>query len=418
MNAGAAFQTLCRASQVLVMCLLVWAPSLLAASERPPTPDGDTPVNLSIFSYFQDGLSAKPPLLDIPSDPQKIPAWREELVTRLRDILGLQWSLPVALEPQLLGTYPRDGYRLEHVMFRSEEGVDVPAYVLIPDGVDRDNPAPAVLCLQGGNDGGKDEMAGELEGNPAATAGYAEFHDDIARQMVRAGFVSMTIDMRTGGERAIRGSPDPFSLNGRGAMAVAGKYATLMGQSYFGLNLFDAQRALDYLQTRPEVLPDALGCAGFSFGGTLTAWLAALDRRVKVVALEGNWASWRRLARRDLRNDKYSRRSGQPAHLVVNASVQVIPGFFRYMDMNLTVAAVAPTPMVVSYESESPWQFDNLAEAEQDVAPILRAYEALGKPGDLHLVHVKGGHHWRADVIMPWFTKRLKGLVQPRLTSP
>ena len=34
-------------------------------------------------------------------------------------------------------------------------------------------------------------------------------------------------------------------------------------QTFFGLNLFDARRALDYLETRPEVQKNALGCAGY-----------------------------------------------------------------------------------------------------------------------------------------------------------
>src|SRR5262249_3885795 len=43
-------------------------------------------------------------------------------------------------------------------------------------------------------------------------------------------------------------------------------------------------RALDYLASRPEVDPGRLGCTGNSGGGTMTAYLMALDERISVAA--------------------------------------------------------------------------------------------------------------------------------------
>ena len=39
-------------------------------------------------------------------------------------------------------------------------------------------------------------------------------------------------------------------------------------------------RGIDYLQSRKEVMPDRIGCTGNSGGGTLTAYLMALDERI------------------------------------------------------------------------------------------------------------------------------------------
>jgi dienelactone hydrolase len=102
--------------------------------------------------------------------------------------------VPVPLKARLIDTRQREGYRIEHVAFWSEAGVEVPAYVLIPDGASAERPVPAVLCLQGLVPGGKDELAGEVENNPAAKSGLAHYHDDFARQFVRAGFVTLAMD--------------------------------------------------------------------------------------------------------------------------------------------------------------------------------------------------------------------------------
>ncbi|MGV3658646.1 MAG: alpha/beta hydrolase family protein [Prosthecobacter sp.] len=382
-----------------------------AEPAQAPTPQpGVTVPERSMFAYLQRQLE-KGPRLQIPDDAKAVPAWREEVARRLPEMLGLDLSVPVPLAPRLIGTRQREGYRIEHVAFWSEAGVEIPAYVLIPDGASAEHPVPAVLCLQGLVPGGKDELAGEVENNPAAAAGLARYHDDFARQFVRAGVVALAFDMRFDGERTWHGEPDPFGLNTRvPAMALATKYATMTGQTFFGLHLFDARRALDYLETRPEVQKQALGCAGFSFGSALGAWLAAMDRRVKAVALEGNVPSWRRLALRDLQDRQGQGKGpgGKPYHWMVSATFHAMPGFLREMDLNLSTAAVAPTPLLLSHESEAGWIYADQAEAERDLAPVRQAYAAFNATESLRIVHVEGGHHWRPEVIVPWICGQLR----------
>lgn len=376
-------------------------------------PAPDTPPQYSAIDYFQRRLATEKPLLAFPTDPAKVPAWREQVVARLRTVLGLELSVPAPLNPRLLEVRRRDGYRVEHVVFTSEANVDVPGYVLIPEGVTAEHPAPAVLCLQGMVPGGKNELTGETQNDPEAAAALEQFNDDFARQLARAGFVTLSIDMRYDGERTYRAAQDPFGLNNRGvANQVAIEYATWLGQSFYGLHLFDAQRALDYLLTRPEVIPRAVGCAGFSFGSQLAAWLGAMDRRVKVIALEGNWESLRRLAIRSFK-DNNDRKDGKRQHQMLKSTFQFLPGFLRYFDLNLTMAAAAPTPMVVSFETGR-WQFHNKEEIDSDLAPFYGAYAGFGKPENLHLTQVAGDHYWRPDVILPWFTTKLRHLAESR----
>ena len=63
----------------------------------------------------------------------------------------------------------------------------------------------------------------------------------------------------------------------------AGAQSILIGQSVARYFIWDAKRALDYLLSRPEVDPARAGAAGCSGGGALTAYIGALDRRIKAV---------------------------------------------------------------------------------------------------------------------------------------
>jgi cephalosporin-C deacetylase-like acetyl esterase len=61
---------------------------------------------------------------------------------------------------------------------------------------------------------------------------------------------------------------------------MCGIGALLVGRQTASYRIWDGIRSLDYLASRPEVDPTKLGCTGNSGGGTLTAYLMALDDRI------------------------------------------------------------------------------------------------------------------------------------------
>ena len=65
---------------------------------------------------------------------------------------------------------------------------------------------------------------------------------------------------------------------------MAGIGALLVGRQVASYRIWDGFRALDYLASRPEIDPARLGCTGNSGGGTMTAYLMALDDRIAVAA--------------------------------------------------------------------------------------------------------------------------------------
>lgn len=382
------------------LCLSLFSSS--AWSQLP-----DTPPEYSLFDFIQQSLESTPPRFAVPEDPAAVPAWRSAAAEKLRGLLKVDGSRPVPLEARTIRRVQRDGYIEERVVFRSEAFVEVPAVLLIPDGVTVDSPAPAVLCLSGAVGAGKEEVIGNLD-FPGAKTGHDLYADDYGLQLARQGLITLSIDLRNYGERRYFRKNDPYNLShGPRAMESAGVHLLFIGRTYFGVNVFDSLRALDYLVTRPEVDPDAIGCVGFSFGSNLTAWVTALDRRVKAAAIVGSWASWRRLSMLDL-----SRFHGDAeGHLLTGLSFQTIPDFFLEMDLNISIALAAPTPLSVGFEYDN-WLFSTSAElsklqmAERDATPITRAYAGFDALDDLHLKFDAGGHRWRPE-ILPWFVGKL-----------
>jgi dienelactone hydrolase len=58
----------------------------------------------------------------------------------------------------------------------------------------------------------------------------------------------------------------------------------LVGRNTASYRIWDGMRAIDFLQSRPEIDAAKIGCTGISGGGTLTEYLMALDDRIVAAA--------------------------------------------------------------------------------------------------------------------------------------
>ncbi len=190
-----------------------------------------------------------------------------------RSFLRMLGGLPEPASPppvRVLGTLDGDGYLVEKLVFESFPGYFVSALLYRPR--QQEGPAPGVLSPCGHSAVGK------------AEATYQVLHVNLARR----GYVVLTYDPVGQGERsqfwdAERGR-SRFNLS-CGEHAVLGNPLYLLGTNLARYRIVDGLRGLDYLASRPEVAAAKLGCVGNSGGGTLTAYLAALDSRILVAAV-------------------------------------------------------------------------------------------------------------------------------------
>jgi hypothetical protein len=101
--------------------------------------------------------------------------------------------------------------------------------------------------------------------------------------LAKRGAIVLTYDPVGQGERSQYWDADKgrsrYNL-GCGEHAVLGNPLYLLGTSLARYRIWDGMRGLDYLVGRDDVNAARIGCMGSSGGGTLTAYLAALDARV------------------------------------------------------------------------------------------------------------------------------------------
>jgi dienelactone hydrolase len=76
---------------------------------------------------------------------------------------------------------------------------------------------------------------------------------------------------------------------------LIGVGSILLGANIAQFRIWDGMRAIDYLQSRPDIRADKIGCAGNSGGGTLTSYLMALDDRIVAAAPGSFLMTYRRL---------------------------------------------------------------------------------------------------------------------------
>jgi cephalosporin-C deacetylase-like acetyl esterase len=200
----------------------------------------------------------------------ELEALQQDLRRRFLDLLdGLPANTGVP-PVEKVATLEGDDYRVDKLVFQSYPGYFVPALLYRPRA--KASGLPGVLSPCGHSTVGKAEPT------------YQQLHVNLAKR----GYVALTYDPVGQGERSQfwDGAKNQSRFNlSCGEHAVLGNPLYLLGTSLARYRIWDGMRALDYLTSLPEVDANKIGCVGNSGGGTLTAYIAALDPRVTAAAI-------------------------------------------------------------------------------------------------------------------------------------
>ena len=194
------------------------------------------------------------------ADPVADPPDRRDTLYRL---LGRLPPRDRPVSAQLVSTEDRGSYTLEKLVLDLNGEEAAPAYFAKPKGAE--GRLPTVLFNHshgGGYTIGKQEFIDGRDylGKPP----YAEF-------LTSLGYNALCFDAWIFGERSGRAELDMF------------KDMIWHGRVLWGMMVYDALRAVDYLVTRADVDGKRLATVGMSMGSSTAQWVAALDPRLKVV---------------------------------------------------------------------------------------------------------------------------------------
>lgn len=240
----------------------------------------------------------------------------------------------------------------QKLTYQSDAESRVPTYVFIPlpDGSkgekDRDkNPAnaenryPAVLCLQQTTSAGKDEPAG-LQGDRDMK---------YAIELAEAGFVTIAPDYPSFGEYTHDFDADQYQS---GTMKA----------------IWDNSRAIDLLETMPEVDHNRIGCIGHSLGGHNAIFTAMFEPRIQAIVSSCGFTS--------LSEDDIPSWTG-PRYMPLIATsfendIRKMP-----VDFHELIAALAPRPFLACYaEKDDDFSASGVRHVVQQAEPVYKLYNS------------------------------------------
>jgi acetyl esterase/lipase len=187
--------------------------------------------------------------------------WAERVAhvrANMQQVMGLlpDAARRVPLDVEVVSEEQTPRYLRRKVRYTPELGDRVPAWLLIPIELPTGGRAPAMLCLHQTTPIGKDE--------PAGLGGLPSLH--YAHELAERGYVCLVPDYPSFGEYS-------FDFATQGARYASGSMKAIWN------NL----RAVDLLETLPQVDQDRIGVIGHSLGGHNALFTAVFDPRLKAV---------------------------------------------------------------------------------------------------------------------------------------
>ncbi|HZU29255.1 MAG TPA: alpha/beta hydrolase family protein [Bryobacteraceae bacterium] len=315
------------------------------------------------------------------STPAEAEAWQKELRAKVTELLGgFPDRTPLHFESLETREFP--GYMREKFVFESRPGVGVLAYLLTPNDVPR--PLPAVVCIPG-HGRGVDDIVGidEYGHDRTDKPGYQH---DFAIQTAEHGMAALAIEPMAFGCRrdALTASK---GLEQTACQPSAGA-ALLLGETMIGWRVWDVMRAIDWIETRPELDPKRVGCMGISGGGTATCFAAALDTRIRAAVISGYLNTFR---------DSIMSLS----HCMDN----YVPGILNWAEQYDVAGLIAPRPLFSEGGEQDP--IFPVKATRESFQRVRRVYTVFGAPDKVQQDIFPGEHVFNGRRSLPFLKQAL-----------
>ncbi len=309
--------------------------------------------------------------------------WYSVAYSKFMELLG-DFPNKVDLEAEVEYSVEEGDLIRERVVFNSEEFMSVPCQVLYPQNMKKDGKNAAIICSHGHGPYGKDAVAG-IRSSPGHINEIANLNYNYGEQMAKAGFLTISPDLRVFGER--RDGLDPFP--GRDPCNMNFIKGAMMGIYTLTLNIWDMKCCVDYLETREEVDPNRIGMMGLSQGGTMTTFTTASESRIKAADIIGYVNPWVKFA--------------------INRSnfcgSQMVPEIYKYFDIDDIAGLIAPRPLLLEMGIyDNCFYIQDMLKGYEGVKEI---YDAAGVSDRLWADIHPGPHAFAGNKAFEFFKKYL-----------
>lgn len=279
-------------------------------------------------------------------------AWeraRPRLREQVQSMLGLlPFPKRTPLQAQITGTVQREKYRIEKLVFQSLPGLYVTCNLYLPEGESR---KPIVLY-----------PTGHMPHPSGAKWGY----QDRGQWFAEHGFACLVMD-------TLEFAEVPGIHHGLHDLNMW--HWLSLGYTPAGVEVWNAIRALDYLETRPDIDMKRVGITGISGGGAMSWYIPAMDDRISATApvcgtitYGSQAAGWRAFGQCDC---------------------IYYPNAAR-LDFPVVAALIAPRPLLIcSGEKDSDFPPEGYHAVYERARQIYRLY---GKEDQIREVDAPVGH--------------------------
>ena len=386
-------------------------PEIRYSMSPPPPKTGPHTGTLDVFIQ-----KLKPqgevPLSFLKDAHHDLAEWKAKARAKMMELLHYA---PEKCDPQAEVISRKDcgDYIREEIRFNTTPVFRVPATVLIPKAAKK--PAPAVVLLHSHGGFYLWGRERELEGDDVHST-LIELRESygkkaIGTEMVRRGYVVISIDMFFWGERRMVLEDDPpewkerpatisrdsvtkFNQRSSASEQLMGRTLFSTGTTWAGIIAWDDIRTVDYLITRPEVDPQRIGCVGHSVGGLRSAYLAALDDRIKAAVVCGWMCSFPHQLAKHVRS--------------TIGHTKLIPGLYRFLDHPDIASLTMPRSlMLINGIQDALFETEGVRAAHEKLA---KCYAKVGAPDHFKGIIDERPHEFNAErqaEAWAWFDKWL-----------
>jgi dienelactone hydrolase len=309
--------------------------------------------------------------------------WQRSFRKELRTLLGMHriHAQGIPLQPRLEETKACTGYTQYKYFVTSEPGVEIPFYLLVPDG---EGPFPLVITPHGHTTRGKEVYTGNFA-TEEERQGALDGDRDLAVQAVTAGYAAIAPDVRGFWEMA---RESDMKQEKRNSCLELQRSSMMYGRTLIGERVHDMSRLIDFAETRPEIDSSRIVMTGNSGGGTVTLFAAALDERISI-AIPGSY----------LCTFKDSIVS------LSHCSCNLIPGVLQLGEMYDIAGLIAPRPFLAVHGAQDP--IYPIRGTQEAFDHVMRIYEAMGHADRCELYIGEGGHRYYKERVWDFVKEHL-----------